>query len=270
MKAYTCRTCAVQYALTAGVPPRCIICEDDRQYVGVGGQQWTTLAALREEGHRGELHDLEPGLTAVEVTPTLGIGQRALLVQTGNGNLLWDCVGYLDDDLVAAVAERGGIDAIAVSHPHFYGAIVEWSQAFGNAPIYLPTADRQWVVRQDTDVRWWSDEAELPGRTRLLQCGGHFDGSAALHWDGAAGEGVLLVGDTATVVADRRHVSFMRSYPNVVPLPPATVRQIVDVLTRYPAERIYGAWTHREILGGAGEALERSASRYIAWATGQQ
>ncbi|MBW3603699.1 MAG: hypothetical protein KY460_02115, partial [Actinobacteria bacterium] len=211
-RAPVCRTCAVQYP--PGRPPAvCMICADERQWVPAGGQRWTSIAALRAEGHRIEVRELAPGVTGIGVTPDLGIGQRACLVQTDAGNILWDCVGLIDEAGVEAVAERGGITAIAVSHPHFHGAMVEWSHAFDDAALLLPTADRSWVLRDDTRIRWWDDEIEpLPG-VHLVQCGGHFDGSAVLVVDVAAdGRGAVFVGDTATVVKDR-HVSFMRSYP---------------------------------------------------------
>ncbi|WP_211230662.1 hypothetical protein [Alicyclobacillus herbarius] len=60
------------------------------------------------------------------------------------------------------------------------------------------------------------------GSTRdvtLIHVGGHFAGSAVLHWKaGAEGKGVLLSGDTLSVSADLRWVSFMYSFPNRIPL----------------------------------------------------
>ena len=101
MDAYICRTCAVQYAPSDVPPERCIICEDERQYVNWAGQQWTTLAELKAQGYKIVLREQEPGLTGIGIEPHLGIGQRALLVQTPQGNVLWDCIGYIDDEAVA-------------------------------------------------------------------------------------------------------------------------------------------------------------------------
>lgn len=260
----------MQYAASEEPPRVCAICEDDRQWVPRTGQQWTTLGELREEGHRGDVRELEPGLVGIGVTPPLGIGQRALLAATPAGNVLWDCVGYLDDELVGAVHDHGGVAAIAASHPHFYGAMAEWANAF-DAPMFLPSVDREWVVRADADIRWWEDEVEVAPGVRALRCGGHFAGSAVLHWPPAAGgRGAVFVGDTATVVADRRHVSFMRSYPNLVPLPAPAIERIVATMSRYPFERIYGAWWDREILADGPAALRRSADRYLAHSTGER
>src|SRR5262249_10570743 len=161
------------------------------------------------------------------------------------------------------VRELGGITAIAFSHPHFYGVMVEWSRTFGGAPMYVPQADRVWVQRDDHNVVEWSDMVEVfPGVT-LVQTGGHFEGSALTHWAaGAGGKGALLVGDTITVVPDIRSVSFMRSYPNLIPLPAEEIRRIVATVRRYRFDRIYGGWWDRVTPSDGAEAIERSAKRY--------
>ena len=271
MEGWVCRTCGVQQAPSATAPARCAICNDERQYVPPQGQQWATLAELRAEGRRIEIRDLEQGLTGIGADPPIAIGQRALLIQTPAGNFLWDCLGFIDDQGVAAVAARGGLHGIAFSHPHFYGVCVEWSQAFGGAPIHIPQADREWVMRPDRAVTYWQGTlAPLPGLT-LVQSGGHFDGSAVLHWaDGANGRGALLTGDTITVVADRRFVSFMRSYPNNIPLSAADVQRIVSSVQPYQFDRIYGGWWDRVVDSDGEGAIARSADRYIRWIEGRR
>ena len=266
MTAYICLTCGVQQPKTASEPARCAICEDERQYIRQGGQAWTTLGQLKASGHRVELRDLEPGLTGVGAEPSVGIGQRALLVRTSAGNFLWDCFGYIDKKSVDAIQAMGGIAGIAFSHPHFYGVMVEWSQAFGGCPIWIPTADRMWVQRDDPAIAEWSGTKEvLPGVT-LIQTGGHFEGSAVLHWAaGAGGKGALFVGDSIGVVADVRSVSFMRSYPNLIPLPAHEIRRIVAAVEPYPFDRIYGGWWDRVTPTDGKAAVKRSARRYLKW-----
>lgn len=265
-----CRTCGVQQAASERPPAHCAICDDERQYLPPEGQRWATLADLESEGHRIEIRDLEPGLTGVGAKPPVGIGQRALVVQTKAGNFLWDCFGFIDEAGIAAVRERGGLHGIAMSHPHFYGVCVEWSRAFGGAPIYIPTADREWVMRPHEAITYWEGTLEpLPGLT-LIQCGGHFEGSAVLHWAvGANGRGALLTGDSIAVVPDRRFVSFMRSYPNLIPLRAPEVRRIVATVAPYPFDRIYGGWWDRVVDRDGKAAIDRSADRYIRWIDGR-
>jgi hypothetical protein len=264
MESYICVTCGVEYTETDGPPARCVICEDERQYVGWEGQRWTTMAEMRVSGYRNDVREEEPGLIGIGITPSFSIGQRALLVETDQGNILYDCVSYLDDETVQAIKAVGGIQGICFTHPHFYDSMVTWSRAFDNAPIYVPEADMEFVMRPDPTIRYWDGRPiELVPGVTLIRCGGHFPGSAVVHWAGGAeGKGVLLVGDTLTVVMDRRHVSFMTSYPNLIPMSAAQVRRIVDAVEPYPFDRIYGGWWRRNILTGAKGAVERSAARY--------
>ena len=136
------------------------------------------------------------GLTGIGIDPSFSIGQRALLVRTSEGNILYDCVSYLDDEAEQAIEALGGIQAICLSHPHFYDSMVTWSHAFGNATIYVPEADRQYVMRPDPVIRYWDGAPlELFSGVTLIQCGGHFPGSAVLHWaDGAEGKGSVAGG----------------------------------------------------------------------------
>ncbi|MQA73093.1 MAG: MBL fold metallo-hydrolase [Solirubrobacterales bacterium] len=264
MPEFICETCGTQHSASERPPRRCAICEDERQYVGWEGQRWTTPERLRA-AHRAEIRAEETGLTGIGVEPRFAIGQRALLVQAPGGNVLWDCVSLLDDEIVAEVGRRGGLAAIAISHPHYYSSMVDWAHAF-NAPIHLHAADREWVMRPDPSVEVWDGDARelAPGLT-LLRLGGHFAGGTVLHWAaGTDGAGALLSGDIVQVVQDRRWVSFMRSYPNLIPLPAARVERIVAALEPYPFERLYGAWFGRVVADDAKAAVARSAERYLA------
>jgi hypothetical protein len=264
MKNYICITCGTQYPASEYAPSHCPICEDDRQYINHGGQQWTTLAEMREKYHN-TVEAIDPRMTAIRTEPSFAIGQQAHMIQTAAGNVLWDCISYLDDATVAEVKRLGGIAAIAISHPHFYSSMVEWSRAF-DAPIFLHADNRPWVMRPDDAIQFWDGAARelLPGLT-LVRCGGHFPGSSVLHWAGGAGDqGALFTGDTINVVADRRYVSFMYSYPNQIPLNTHTVRGIVAAVEPYAFERIYGSWSGSVVTADAKEAVRRSAERYIA------
>jgi hypothetical protein len=263
MEHFICVTCGTQFAASEEPPPHCPICEDERQYVGWAGQRWTTLDELRKD-HTNLIRAEEPGLTGIGTQPAFAIAQRALLVQSPEGNVLWDCVSLLDDATVEAVRALGGIRAIAISHPHYYSSMVEWSRAF-DAPIYLHGADRQHVMRPDPAIIFWEGQTQPLGEgLTLINCPGHFDGATVLHWAaGAEGRGALLVGDILTVVSDRRYVSFMYSYPNLIPLDAPTVRGIVEAVEPYTYDRIYAAWFDRVVAQDARRGVRLSAERYI-------
>jgi hypothetical protein len=260
--AWICATCGVQYADTPAPPRQCPICLDERQYVGWDGQQWTTMADLARE-HRTVLREEERDLIGVGVEPSFAIGQRALLVRTPAGNVLWDCVSLLDDDAAAAIDAMGGVTAICMSHPHFYAANIEFADRF-DARVLIPEADRHWVQRPSPRIEYFADVATpVPGVT-LARIGGHFDGAAVLHWPaGSDGRGALLTGDTITVVQDRDWVSFMWSYPNLIPLDEATVLDIARRVEGFAFDRVYG-WWGRVVVSDGAAAVRRSADRYVA------
>jgi hypothetical protein len=264
MPNFLCITCGTQYAESDHPPVACAICQDERQYIKVTGQNWTTLDRLRLT-YRNSVQFQEPGLIGVGIEPHFAIGQRALFLRTPKANLLWDCLSLLDEAVVEAFRALGGLSAIAISHPHYYSATVEWSRAFGGVPIYLHVADRQWVMRPDEAVIFWEGETKtLADGLTLIRCGGHFEGGTVLHWAGGAGEkGALLTGDILQVVADRKHVSFMYSYPNYIPLPASAVARIVAAVEPFPFDRIYGAFWDTVIQSDGKAVVQRSAERYL-------
>ncbi|HLZ62463.1 MAG TPA: MBL fold metallo-hydrolase [Ktedonosporobacter sp.] len=264
MEKWFCETCGTQFPARETPPQECPICRDERQYVGYQGQKWTTLAALREKGFQNIQQEHESHLIGIGTKPSFAIGQRALLIQTEQGNILWDCISLLDDETVAAIQDLGGLTAIAISHPHYYSGMVEWAERF-NVPIYLHEADRQWVMRPSEHIIFWSGETRpLNDEVMLVRLGGHFAGGTVLHWkSGAEGKGVLLTGDIIQVVADRNWLSFMFSYPNLIPLPASTVQRIRTAIEPYQFDRIYGAWFDRIVAHDAKNAVLRSADRYI-------
>ena len=265
---FLCRTCGVEHAEAADV---CAICADERQWVPRDGQHWATLAELAGEGMHATVVPLEDGLVGVGSVPGFGIGQLSKLVcgpDDSVGNVLWDPSGFVDDAGVAAVLAHGPVIGIVASHPHMFGAQVEWSHRLGDVPVYVNAADADWVMRPDPVITPWSDVLHLTPALSVVQIGGHFPGSAVACWaDGAGGRGVLLVGDTVFPNPDRRTVGFLRSYPNRLPLSAAVVQRMADRLATLTFDRTYGLFTNT-IDTGAAAAIRSSAERHVAWVRG--
>ena len=264
MPNFICTTCGTQYAEGDQPPAACAICQDERQYVKATGQQWTTLERLRLT-NRNSIKFEEPGLIGIGIEPQFAIGQRALFLRTPKANVLWDCLSLLDEAVVEAIKGLDGISAIAISHPHYYSSMVEWSRAFGGVPIYLHAADRQWVMRPDKAIAFWEGETRaLAEGLTLVRCDGHFEGGTVLHWaNGAEGRGALLSGDIIQVVPDRKHVSFMYSYPNYIPLPASAIERIVKAVEPLEYDRVYGAFGDMIIEQDGKAVVQRSAQRYL-------
>lgn len=262
MTHFMCLQCGVQFAESELPPEHCPICEDERQYVRWEGQAWTTLGDLAST-HRLVMKD-DTGVLAFGIEPRFAIGQRALLAETPDGNVLWDCVSLVNDEAVAEIRRRGGLQAIAISHCHYYSAMIEWSEAFGGIPIHIHADDRQWVMRPHPLVAFWEGETlALNPSLTLIRCGGHFAGGQVLHWQRKDGNAILS-GDILQVVPTRRHLSFMYSYPNQIPLNARAVRRIAAALEPFGYDDIYGAWWGSNVVGGASEAMRVSVDRYLA------
>lgn len=172
-------------------------------------------------------------LISIQTVPQVAIGQRALLCVSPQGNVLWDCITYLDAQTVATVKSYGPLNAIVISHPHYFSTCLQWAEAFG-CPVYLSAEDEQWIMRRSEDVEkmvLWSGQQKTFGNSKnddaaefvCVKTGGHFPGSSVLYWPATK---KLLVADTIYVVpsgvyhVDRpkgtTSFSFMWSYPNMV------------------------------------------------------
>jgi hypothetical protein len=268
MTIWICAACGVEHPETLIAPQFCRICLDERQYVPQSGQTWTSIAELSAHT-KIRVKEVEPGLYGVTSDPIVGIGQRTHLIKTLAGNLLWDPIGYVDAEGAAAVLDHGKVAAIVASHPHHFGAQVEWSRALGGVPVLVSEADRQWVQRSDAAIEFigMDDLPLLPGVT-IRTMGGHFAGSKIAVWaDGADGAGVVLSGDTMFPTQDGKWVAFMRSYPNHIPLSPTVVERITTAALVSQFDRLYGnfGWV---IPADAQAVVRRSADRHIQWSRG--
>ncbi len=260
MEAYICTTCGVQYNSSDAPPSHCKICEDERQYVNPAGQSWTTLTQINAK-HKNIFELVAPDVYAIYTTPSFAIGQRAHLIISPGGNILWDCITAIDETTINIIKALGGIKAIAISHPHYYSTITEWSQAFNNAPVYIHAADEQWLCRRPAALQLWhGEEMELWDRMKIIRCGGHFSGACVLY--NPADKGSLFVGDTIQVAPDLKTVSFMYSYPNMIPLPKKDILHISKAVENYDYKVMYGAFG-RYLLNNAKESMKYSVERYL-------
>lgn len=262
MPCHICTTCGTQHAERPNAPAVCRICTDDRQYVGRDGQRWTTHDELVATVHQRIEDDVD--LLGIGIVEPFAIPQRALLVPAPEGNVLWDCVPLVSPAAVSRLTELGGVAAIAISHPHFYSSMVEWSDALGGVPVYVHAADAEWIERLSPNVvPWRGDALDLLPEVRLVHCPGHFPGSAVLHWTPRSRAGVLLAGDSLHVAADRRHVTVMHSVPNHVPVGAGVIRDVRRRLAGLEFDDVYGFTWGLNVIGDGRAAVDESLDRYL-------
>jgi len=262
--AWICGTCGVQFAPRQHAPEACPICLDSRQYVGWQGQTWTTPSDLN--AHYTIHFEDCAGVSTMVSRPSFAIAQRAFLVPHGAALVMWECLSQVTDEALRRLAAMGGVAAIAISHPHFYAAMVDWSDALGGIPIYLHAADRGWVQRPSPALRFWEGERHALSNTlELVHLPGHFEGSTGLWWKaGPRAGGSLFPGDALQVATDRRFTTFMYSYPNHIPLGPSALHRLEARVAPLQFDDLFGFSPGRQIVGDARARVAASFERYRA------
>ncbi|BFZ63621.1 hypothetical protein YB2330_004752 [Saitoella coloradoensis] len=277
-----CSTCGSQHTETDATQlGDCKICSDPRQYLPPDGQKWTSLQQLHEEEYMNEFTPLVPpgseelpledaSMISITTTPHFAISQRAILLRTPHGNVLWDCLSHLDAPTITQITALGGIRAICISHPHFYGSCVEWAKAF-ECPVVVAAEDAEWLQRPDKAVQPLPEgqaEQEIFPGVRFVKVGGHFPGSAILHLapdlfhEGSPSS--ILVADSIGIVPNLTHpFSFLWSYPNMIPLHPDQVHKIWMAVAGLEFENVHGGWVGKDVWGGGVKAKVLDSAKQV-------
>ncbi|KDQ06584.1 hypothetical protein BOTBODRAFT_39495 [Botryobasidium botryosum FD-172 SS1] len=287
-----CITCGNQFPVTstadiAPAPHKCRVCEDPRQFVPATGQEWTTYQKLLDADTKNKFMpiDEDDRIVRILTDPGVGISQTPIILRTPRGIAIWDCCAFLDpstvSDILAMTSAEQPLLGIFISHPHFYGSSLTWARALG-CSIYVHERDREWWLREDGledgRVVWWNGtKLDIVEGLSVIRCGGHFDGSSVMHWDrssskdNAAGDasaphptsGVVLCSDTFGIAPDRRTVTFLWSYPNMLPLPPQEVTKVWSALRPLQFEDAYSSWPGVQLNGEARKKVLDGARRFI-------
>jgi hypothetical protein len=256
-----CTACGTQFPLEHA-PELCSICTDDRQAVPEQGQSWTTLNEL-SDNYGVITKKINDSLYELRIVPTFAIGQRALLIVTPGGNILWDCIALLNESTIDFIKSKGGLKAIIFSHPHYYSTMNDWAEVF-DCPIYIHESDEPWIFNKGSRVSLWSGvEKVLWDGIRLINVGGHFPGSSILYASFLSPKGAVLCGDTFCISPDKRHMAVMYSFPNRIPLPLREIRRVKEQMSFLEFDTMYGFYSYQNIYPDAKEILEKSLARYV-------
>lgn len=256
-----CTTCGTRYSMEKHNENICAICRDDRQYVPSSGQEWISYDALLDN-HSIRLKKHNEQLYEFKILPSFAISQRAFFIKSDFGNILWDCIPLITEPIMDFIQKNGGIKAIVISHPHYYSLMNEWAKAF-QCPIYIHEADREWVMDTAENIEFWKgNEYKLTKDATIIHTGGHFSGSAVLHHELNPLGKALFLGDSLYLSRDKRHLSAMYSYPNLIPLTNSETLAVFDIIRKYKFDALFGAFDHQDVYEGGREIFETSFSKY--------
>jgi glyoxylase-like metal-dependent hydrolase (beta-lactamase superfamily II) len=259
-KTIICSTCGTQLLAEPDIPAFCPICTDDRQYVPENGQQWTLPTEL--EHSTIKITQLNEYLYSLKIVPDFAIAQRALLFISPGGNVLWDCIPYLDKPTIDFIRAKGGLKAIAFSHPHYYSNMNDWANEF-DCPIYIHQNDAEWVPFKTPHTKLWKGDAiQLLDGISIVHIGGHFAGSCVLHITGLTPQGTMLCGDTFNIARSKQHMAMMYSYPNIIMLTKTAFAKAYQKASLLNFDTVYGAFENQDIEGNAMKVFEASMQRY--------
>ncbi|SEJ29064.1 hypothetical protein SAMN04487995_3995 [Dyadobacter koreensis] len=256
-----CKTCGTQYPADQKLPELCTICNDDRQYITELGQVWIELESLSAQ-YCTKTTRVRENLYTLKIIPDFAITQRAFLVLSPSGNILWDCIPLLDEATTAFIKSKGGLKAIAFSHPHYYSNMNVWAENF-NCPIYIHENDKNWVMYKSDYLKFWKGYSMSVADSEIINTGGHFPGSCILKIPGFSDKGVILSGDTLYISKSKRYVSVMYSFPNHILLSKSEFLSFFDKTKNLEFDTMYGAFEGQNLVGNAKEIFASSMQRYI-------
>lgn len=254
-----CATCGTEFP--SSNQDTCPICNDDRQYVPETGQIWTTHESLFNN-YSVLIRKTNQNLFELKVSPSFAIGQRAFLIISPAGNILWDCIPLLSDSTIDFIKAKGGLKAIAFSHPHYYSTMNNWAEVF-DCPIYIHKNDEPWIMYKGPRITLWEGtERPLWNNIRIINIGGHFPGSSILHVPAFSPLGTIFCGDTLYISRSKKHISIMHSYPNQIPLSLFEINRIKNQVQSIDFDTIHGAFDFQNLSTDVKEIFSNSMKRY--------
>ncbi|MBI2881264.1 MAG: MBL fold metallo-hydrolase [Candidatus Tectomicrobia bacterium] len=253
-----CTYCGNRTFVEAGEEPRCLICA--KRYVP-GPKERPRFARpddLRPDHHM-EIVQLEEDIWRFYTRPDLGIRHYAYFIQRPGGNVLMDMQPLLTEDLAGWIEERGGIRHIILSHPHYYGAMDEFSARF-RAPIHVHVSDRPWPAGYPNVEFFETERLSLDGALEVHRIPAQFEGGLCLLF--ARRRGVLFTGDTLMVSPATGELSAWKSTPRRVPYTREEFRVIREGILRLEFDQIFAS-VRGEVRSGAKERAAAFCADYL-------
>jgi hypothetical protein len=259
---FFCSTCGTQFTNAIYITKDCPICDNDRQFIPPNGQSWTKWNDLNIN-YSNNINELVPNLFEIRTSPRFALGQKAFLIITPNGNVLWDCVSLLNESTIEFIKSKGGLKAIIISHPHFNASMSDWAEAF-ECPIYIHQNDQEFILSKSKYIQLWNgDEKELWDQMKIKLIGGHFPGSCILIVPFLSKGDTILCSDTFWIAKNNKYVSVMYSFPNYIPVKISEIQRIKRVMKEVQFDQLIGSFDNQLLNANAKEILHASFDNYF-------
>ena len=243
LPAYACTNCGHWQRWPAPGPLTCPVCADVRNALPEHGFEFLTSKEVDELVVSDWGPSAVPGITGFGCTPRFGLDSRGWVVETDAGLVGFEAAPWYDAGALAELRRMagglGGLDVLASSHVHGYGALWQLQQELEPATVAIGVRDLTWT--KAFRVTWPVDETlELAPGLTMHRTGGHFDGHSVLH---DSRRGVLFCGDAlkvdlaedGTPVALSAHKAFHAQ----IPLSHAELREYREVVCRLDFGAVY-------------------------------
>ncbi|MBB4658403.1 hypothetical protein [Parvularcula dongshanensis] len=257
---YACTNCGFWQAYFAP-PPDCPVCTDVRNDLPEDG--WDFLPAREAEARfTGEVRQISDGFWAARTSPPLGLNGQGWLMRKDGVNVAFEGAPYYTNAMLDEIETLGGVQILAASHAHGYGALWQLQARFDPEVVAIQKDDLRMTKAFKVTLPYDDALELLPGLT-LHHVGGHYEGQAVLHDEGA---GRLFCGDVFKIDQTedgRSHaISSHKAFHKDIPLTHGELQRYRDVIAPLDFTEVCTPFEHAPDVGRGAcvAALDRALS----------
>ncbi|MBC7373782.1 MAG: hypothetical protein H7323_07315 [Frankiales bacterium] len=228
--AYACRNCG-HWQRWPSVPAVCPVCADVRNALPQDGFAFATTAEVEASVTCSWGPTLCEGITEFRCEPRFGLDSRGWVIDSDVGLVGFECAPWYSEAALDELRRRGGLQVLAASHVHGYGALWRLQQQLDPPIVSVGVRDLLWT--KAFRVTWPADdELQFAPDLVLHRTGGHFDGHSVLH---DSRRGALFCGDSLKVDLDAGQpvaLSAHKAFHAQIPLSHGELREYRAVVSR--------------------------------------
>lgn len=217
-------------------PVFCQNCMDVRNALPNKDFTYTHIDVAKQR-YRTHWREALPGLWDFWTEPQLGLGSHGWLILREEGNIAFEAAPFYDEAAFQKIEALGGIDILAASHPHGYGALWQLQQRFD--PTLIIHKDDLQHTKAFQVNRPIDDFFPIDDRLLMQRLGGHYDGQTALY---DRQLGILFAGDALKIEFDAAEhpvaLSCHKGFHYSIPLTLEELRYYRKIFSEHPFEHV--------------------------------